>query len=142
MAARTTSIFTIGYEGKTLAQFIDELRRKRISRVVDVRELPLSRRKGFSKTPLAAALASASIDYVHIRAAGNPFRHLRDDLEACLGAYGARLDAMPEIVDVVIRAAAGRRSALLCVERHASSCHRSILGAKIAASTSAPIVDL
>jgi len=54
-------IFTIGYEGKSLDQFVAELRRNRISRVIDVRELPLSRRKGFSKTPLTAALAAAGI---------------------------------------------------------------------------------
>src|SRR5262245_36925707 len=67
MAQRPTQLFTIGYEARTIEQFVVELRRKRISRVIDVRELPLSRRRGFSKTPLSSTLADAGIDYVHLR---------------------------------------------------------------------------
>ncbi len=48
-------LFTIGYEGAQLADFLATLACHRVSVVVDVRELPLSRRKGFSKNRLAAA---------------------------------------------------------------------------------------
>ncbi len=135
-------MFTVGYEGKTLPAFVDELRRKRITRVIDVRELPLSRRKGFSKTSLSNTLAAAGIDYVHVRSAGNPFRHLRNDLPACLAAYGNRLKAEPQIIHDVVEAAGGRRVALLCVEKDASCCHRSVLGARISQSVDTAIVDL
>jgi hypothetical protein len=43
-----------------------------VERLVDVRELPLSRRRGFSKTALGDALRHAGIEYVHVRALGNP----------------------------------------------------------------------
>jgi len=46
-------LFTVGYEGRTLPQFVRLLRDQGITRVIDVRERPVSRRKGFSAMPLA-----------------------------------------------------------------------------------------
>ena len=43
-----------------------------VKRLLDVREAPISRRKGYSKTALAAALAASGIDYVHLRGLGTP----------------------------------------------------------------------
>lgn len=61
-------IFTIGYEGSTVGEFLAALRKAGIERVIDVRALPLSRRPGFSKTPLRNALAEAGVEYVHLKA--------------------------------------------------------------------------
>ena len=93
-------IVTIGYEAASLADFIDTLRLANVDRLLDIRELPTSRRKGFSKSALSAALADAGIGYAHERALGSPreLRHrLREDgdlarflcREAC-GGLGAR----------------------------------------------------
>ncbi|MBA2771969.1 MAG: DUF488 domain-containing protein, partial [Sphingomonas sp.] len=57
-------IFTIGYEGVTIGEFVVALQRAGVERLIDVRALPLSRRPGFSKTPLRAALNQVGIDYV------------------------------------------------------------------------------
>src|SRR5437763_12673514 len=65
-------IFTIGYEGATVGEFLDALRKAGVRRVIDVRALPLSRRPGFSKSPLGAALEEAGVEYVHLRALGTP----------------------------------------------------------------------
>ncbi|MFL6734925.1 MAG: DUF488 family protein, partial [Sphingomicrobium sp.] len=65
-------IFTIGYEATTMGDFIVALTSAGVKRVIDVRALPLSRRPGFSKTPLKNALAGAGVDYVHLRALGTP----------------------------------------------------------------------
>src|SRR5689334_11583223 len=65
-------IFTIGYEGTTVPEFVSALREAGVERVVDVRALPLSRRPGFSKTPLRLALEEVGIDYVHLKALGTP----------------------------------------------------------------------
>ena len=43
-------IFTIGYEGTTVPEFIAVLQKASVERVIDVRALPLSRRPGFSKS--------------------------------------------------------------------------------------------
>ena len=55
-------IFTIGYEGATVGEFLDAVKRAGVSQVIDVRALPLSRRPGFSKSPLRAALEEAGIE--------------------------------------------------------------------------------
>ena len=60
----TLRIFTIGYEGATMAEFLAALRSAGVERVIDVRALPLSRRPGFSKSPLRGALEEAGIDAV------------------------------------------------------------------------------
>lgn len=124
-------MFTIGYEGRHLPEFVTMLKAARVDRVIDIRELPLSRRKGFSKTPLRAALSAAGIDYVHLRSAGNPYRDQRDDIERCLKLYAGHLRRSPDVIDEVLATAKGHRAALLCVEREACNCHRSVLAAQL-----------
>jgi uncharacterized protein (DUF488 family) len=125
-------VFSVGYEGRKPGELIALLERAGVRRVVDVRELPLSRRRGFSKTPLREALAAHGIDYIHLREAGNPYRNLRDDLPRCLRLYAKYLDTHPRVLDAVDAALADRRSALLCVEARADVCHRSVLAKKLA----------
>jgi uncharacterized protein (DUF488 family) len=119
--------FTIGYEGKSVAEFVSELRRAGVERVVDVRALPLSRKKGFSKTALGQALSKAEIEYVHLREAGNPYRDQKADIAHCLALYSAYVDGHPEVVQAVETAVKGRAAALLCFEADACDCHRSVL---------------
>lgn len=45
-------IYTIGYEGATVAEFLAALQSAGVARVIDVRAVPNSRRPGFSKTQL------------------------------------------------------------------------------------------
>lgn len=67
------TLLTIGYEThREPASPVVALLAADVERLVDVRELPLSRRRGFSKTALAGALADAGIHYEHERALGNP----------------------------------------------------------------------
>jgi uncharacterized protein (DUF488 family) len=124
-------VFTVGYEGRHLPEFVAILKVARVDRVIDIRELPLSRRKGFSKTPLSAALSEAGIEYVHLRSAGNPYRDQRADIVRCLKLYAGHLRRSPGVIDEVLAAAKGHRAALLCVEREACNCHRSVLAAQL-----------
>jgi uncharacterized protein (DUF488 family) len=126
-------IFTIGYEGTTVPEFISALRRAGVERVIDVRALPLSRRPGFSKSPLRAALEEAAIEYVHLKALGTPTegraaaragRH--EDLARI---YAGQLE-LPEAIAQgaqMIALAGERPSALLCFERAPAQCHRTLL---------------
>jgi uncharacterized protein (DUF488 family) len=125
--------FSVGYEGRELDDFVALLARAGVERVVDVRALPLSRRRGFSKTPLRRALAARGIDYAHLREAGNPYRDLRDDPERSLRLYEKYLDAHPAVLDGVEAVLAERRGALLCLEALPEHCHRSVLAKKLAA---------
>jgi uncharacterized protein (DUF488 family) len=126
-------IFTIGYEATTVPEFVAALRNAGVERVIDVRALPLSRRPGFSKTPLRTALGQAGIDYVHLKALGTPSegraaaragRHA--DLERI---YAGQLE-LPEAIAQsaeMLAFAAEKPSALLCMEREPAHCHRRLL---------------
>ena len=57
------ALFTLGYEGLSIDAFITRLEAAQVKTIVDVRELPLSRKKGFSKTAFSAALSAHSIAY-------------------------------------------------------------------------------
>jgi uncharacterized protein (DUF488 family) len=139
-------IFTIGYEGTTVGEFIAALKAAGVERVIDVRALPLSRRPGFSKTPLGAALDEAGIDYVHLKALGTPAegrsaaragRH--QDLQLI---YAGQLE-LPEAIAqgaLMIELARERPSALLCFEREPKQCHRTLLLDAVAPD--AEVVDL
>ena len=66
------NIWTIGYEGAAMDDFLGVLVRAGVEQVIDVRALPLSRRPGFSKSSLAASLKEAGMGYVHLKALGTP----------------------------------------------------------------------
>lgn len=126
-------IFTIGYEGTTVAEFLAALQAAGVMRLIDVRAVPNSRRPGFSKTPLSNALAEAGIDYVHLRALGTPAdgraaaragRH--EDLKRI---YAGQLE-LPEAIAQsaqMVALAEETPSALLCYERDPAGCHRTLL---------------
>ena len=131
-------IFTIGYEATTMAEFLAALKGAEVERVIDVRALPLSRRPGFSKSPLKAALAEAGIDYVHLKALGTPSEGRtaaragrQADLERI---YAGQLELPEAIVQAeqMRELAAEKPSALLCYERDPAGCHRSLLLAAVA----------
>ena len=74
---RPMNLYTVGYEGVALEQFVERLRLADVQVVVDVRDVPLSRKRGFSKTALSAALSKAGVQYLHIRELGCP-KPIRD----------------------------------------------------------------
>ena len=128
------ALFTLGYEGLAMEQFLATLAANGIERVIDIRELPLSRRRGFSKTPLREALEVAGIEYLHLREAGNPFRSEKDRIprDELLARYRLHLNATRSVVGTVADAARDRCTALLCFEHDHRTCHRSILAPRVA----------
>ena len=131
-------IFTIGYEGATVGEFVSALQKAGVERVIDVRALPLSRRPGFSKTPLRGALEEAGIDYVHLKALGTPSEG-RTAARAGRHADMARIYAgqleLPEAMvqsAQMLETASEKPSALLCMEREPEHCHRSLLLSAVA----------
>lgn len=144
MARSSTALFTIGYEGRELEEMIAILAANRVACVIDVRELPLSRRRGFSKTPLGIALRSAGIDYVHMRSAGNPYRREKDTIsrDKLLAKYGRHIEKADGVVAEVAATARGRRAALLCYEAAPEECHRSLLAPRVARKLRCAVQDL
>ena len=126
-------IFTIGYEGSTVGEFLAALRAAGVERVIDVRALPLSRRPGFSKTPLRLALEEAGTEYVHLKALGTPSegrtaaragRHA--DMERIYSGQLQLPEAMAQSAQM-LEMAREKPSALLCMEREPAHCHRTLL---------------
>lgn len=139
-------IFTIGYEGATMDEFLTALQAAGVQRVIDVRALPLSRRPGFSKSPLRTALEEASIEYVHLKALGTPAEG-RNAARAGRHSDMARIYAgqleLPEAMAQsaqMLDLAAEKPSALLCFERDPAHCHRTLLLEAVAKGTE--VVDL
>jgi uncharacterized protein (DUF488 family) len=131
------TVWTIGYEGRSTDRLVADLRAAGVRRVVDVRELPMSRKRGFSKSALAASLGAAGIGYASERRLGAP-RDARHKLreggpwEPFAAAYLAHLDAQAEALAEVEAAARAAPTALLCYERDALACHRGLLAARLA----------
>jgi uncharacterized protein (DUF488 family) len=126
-------IFTIGYEGATQAELIGALRTAGVTRVIDVRAVPLSRKPGFSKNVLAAGLKEAGIDYVHLKALGTPPAGREAARKGRMAEmeqiYAAQLETPEAAAEAarMIALARERPSALLCFERDPAQCHRTPL---------------
>ena len=139
-------LFTIGYEGATMDEFLTALKTAGVQQVIDVRAIAASRRPGFSKTALGNSLADAGIDYVHLRALGTPTEGRaaaragrQDDLERIYAGQLALPEAMVQ-AEQMKALAAEKPSALLCFERDPKHCHRTLLWKD--AVPGAEIVDL
>jgi uncharacterized protein (DUF488 family) len=141
-------LFTIGYEGKTVAEFLDELAAAGVELVIDVRAVAASRRPGFSKTALAGALGQKGIGYLHLRPLGTPASGRQaarqGRIEEMREIYAAQLET-PEAglaLEQALEAAGGKKTALLCYEAEAADCHRSMLAARMLGRSAFEIRDL
>lgn len=126
-------IFTIGYEGATVDEFLAALTAAGVKQVADIRAIAASRRPGFAKSALAANLASAGIGYRHFRALGTP-KPGRDaakkgDRATLERVYADQLHepAAQAEAAALQEWAMGESTALLCFERDPGMCHRSLL---------------
>jgi uncharacterized protein (DUF488 family) len=139
---------TIGYEGKTQAEFLDELAAAGVELVLDVRAVAASRRPGFSKTALRNALAEAGIDYLHLRPLGTPAAGREAARKGRVAEmrriYAGQLetDEAALAMEQALSAASGKKAALLCYEKDAPGCHRSMLAERMIARQPFEVVDL
>ena len=147
-ADRPPPLATIGYEGSTIDTVLDTLRRAKVGLLIDVRAVAQSRKPGFSKRQLAAALDQAGIGYVHLQGLGTP-KPGRDAVRA----------GHPERMAVIFREhmtsdraqadlaqakilARERTVCLLCFERDHATCHRQLVAEVISSDTGQPIAHL
>lgn len=136
------NIFTIGYEGATLSDFLATLDLAGVDTLLDVREIPTSRRRGFSKSALSAALLDAGFGYRHERRLGSPtkIRHrLRQDKNYTkfFRDFRCYLNTQTDLLDELIRSMAGN-VALMCYERDPNTCHRHIVAGVMESLTGKP----
>lgn len=123
-------IFTLGYEGLTIEAFITRLQTAQVKTVVDVRELPLSRKKGFSKTAFCAALAAQGIAYLHMPALGCP-KSIRNQYKADGNWQTYTRDFLKYIqtqeasLRELVKIAQATPACLVCFEADFAACHRT-----------------
>lgn len=126
------TVFTIGYQGLDIETFMSLLTEHDIDTVVDIRELPLSRKPGFSKNALANALHLSGREYIHMVDLGCPKpvrERYREDGNWKRYTEGFRKHlkrqdaAIAELSDLV----ASSTCALLCFEADFNFCHRSMV---------------
>ena len=126
-------ISTIGYEGSDIADFVSVLKHSGVEALVDVRNLPSSRKPGFSKNSLSASVSSVGIEYIHIKSLGDPRE----------GRLAARAGDMPrfrrifcehisseearEALLFVSNLSRHKKICLMCFERDHRFCHRNIV---------------
>jgi uncharacterized protein (DUF488 family) len=144
----TPGLTTIGYEGTTIDAVLTTLRDANVGLLVDVRAVAGSRKPGFSKRQLAAALDEVGIGYVHLQGLGTP-KPGRDAVRA----------GHPERMEVIFRdhmrsdrsqaelaqakqLVRERPACLLCFERDHTTCHRRLVAEMIVAETGQTVVHL
>ncbi|MGA0531934.1 DUF488 family protein [Hansschlegelia sp. KR7-227] len=141
-------IYTLGYEGATLPDFISTLQECGISLLLDIRELPQSRRPGFSKRVLSEALADAGICYRHIKQLGDPKpgrdAARRGDMEQFRTIFCTHMELEASCRAVAEVAADVEREtvALMCFERAPKDCHRSIVAQRIQGLIPAEVIHI
>ena len=129
-------LYTIGYENSSFEDLVTKLNNLDVKKLIDVREIPLSRKKGFSKSYLCKNLPNFGISYVHLKELGSP-AHLRQKLHKdknykyFFREYYNYLNTQREILKELHTLIINETSCLMCYEKSAEHCHRLIIGQEI-----------
>ncbi len=135
---RVTTLYTIGYQSATVADFLDALEGAGVELLVDVRAVAASRRPGFAKSALAANLETRKIAYYHIRSVGTPsdgrVKAKAGDHAGMRAIYLEYLktdDAQSGLSELEALIRLGRPTCIMCFEDDPTHCHRSIVAATL-----------
>lgn len=126
-------VVVTGYELDDIKSFIDKLEKNEVSVLIDIRELPLSRKKYFSKNLLNDQVKKKKIEYIHYKSLGSPkeIRHkLRDKSLSYMDFFTEYRKHLIENHDALLELAEMLRHndiCLMCYEEQTSACHRSII---------------
>jgi uncharacterized protein (DUF488 family) len=141
------ALFTFGYEGHSIDGFIARLKKAGVTVVIDVRELPLSRKKGFSKTAFGAALKSAGIVYSHLPVFGCP-KPIRNQYKADGNwkryekAFNTHIATQTAAIADLAKFSKEAEACLVCFEADFNFCHRSLVARAAAAAGGATVTHL
>lgn len=141
-------LHTIGYEGASIEGLLATLKKSKVDLLIDVRDLPLSRKRGFSKNSLSGHLQASHISYLHLKGLGDPkpgriaaregrYRDFKRIFHAHL-----RSEAAQQHLKQGIAAAQDRSACLLCFEGNHELCHRCIVAEEMATRAGFRLVHL
>ena len=122
-------LYTLGYEGISQAILLETLVHHKIQTLLDIRELPQSRKPGLSKTALGLAAVDHGLQYAHIRALGTPRdiryrRKIDHDQAAFERDFLEYLATQDAAMQSLVEQAMQERCCLLCYEADVRECHR------------------
>lgn len=139
-AASKTILYTIGYEGISLEQYLNMLIGKDVKILVDVRNNPMSMKYGFTKSQLLNACNSVGIQYIHFPEVGIISEQrqeltCQDDYDRLFQKYRQEiipntLSTQENIFNLLLQK---KRIALTCFEANSCQCHRKHLAEAITA---------
>lgn len=132
------TLYTIGYEGRSLEEYLNILLIRGVRVLCDVRKNAYSQKYGFSKAQLHPACEGVGIKYIHIPELGIE-SGLRQELysqadydklfdnyrKTVLARSNEHLDRIVELID------SNERVALTCFEKDVKQCHRTQIAQKI-----------
>jgi uncharacterized protein (DUF488 family) len=134
---QSRGIFTIGYEGRDIDAFLDNIIQNNIDIVVDVRANPFSMNFSFIGKRLEATLDKVGISYVRIPELGIPgeFRkelNTDEDYKKLFRMYKEKVLSNQEgKIKDLIELSKRNRIALVCFEKDAQYCHRGVLAREL-----------
>ena len=136
---------TIGYEGMTQAALLQALVYHDVQTLLDIRELPQSRKPGLSKTALSLAAAEYGLQYAHIRALGTPRdiryqRKVDHDEAAFRAGFLTYLATQDAAMNDLVERAGRERCCLLCYEADVQQCHRLLVADRAAELTGGALI--
>lgn len=146
--ARLNRIWTIGYERVGQGDFVAALKDAKIKTLIDVREVANSRRAGFSKKSLAAALDEAGIAYIHMKPLGTPKAGREaarlGDTKTMHRIFEAKMvepESQLALAETAELAGKGR-TCLMCLEHDWRECHRTLVAQHLTADFGLKPVNL
>ena len=142
------AVYTAGYEGQQVDEFLNLLMQKGIQRLLDVRNNPVSRRYGFHRTTLDRLCKFLDIEYIHRPELGIPpvlrqSLKTQADYEALFTKYEAEvLTDQAAAVEEVSQLVKTKPTVLVCTESDPHMCHRTRLARAISEKIRLPVQDL
>lgn len=141
-------IYTSGYEQSIVGDFIAAMKINGIKKIIDVRQLPISRKKGFSKNILRGLLEAQGIQYTHLKALGTPkegrLAAKHGEHKRFIGIFARQMET-PEAkadLEAAIDLVQKDVCCLLCYERMPQDCHRTVVVNAIAKRTGQKVIAL
>ncbi len=137
-------LLTLGYEGLSSRRFFALLLASKVETLIDVRELPLSRRPGFSKSALSSAANRHGLNYVHVPELGCP-KKIRHDYRAdgnwarYTRRFMAYLKTQDEVVEQLAVRVLDERCCMMCFEADPNFCHRSYVAVRLVCISRRPL---
>jgi uncharacterized protein (DUF488 family) len=132
-------LFTIGYEKRDISEFINTLLNNRIESLVDIRAVPHSRNRNYTKANLERMLNERGIEYLLKNDLGSE-KEIRDkvksdgDYDYFFSRYEEYLKRRKASMQELAALAENKSICLLCYEEDFNRCHRRSVAAALAKS--------